>query len=256
MHQRERRTGDHAEAHAARPGRRLEARLVPAGLQLLDGGDQFVTRTDPPPRRHRNADRLHRLVGDHLVLENGHRLGRRRQHRRTRRLELGAVRDDRRLVQPGHEHVDAAPRALVQRVLDVPGGGEVLGFQFGGVGGGQHGRVRVTVGRMDLDGPVAGISPQLIHEEHVLRVRAVEPDAYARDHAGRLSRFAGRAEQPVPGQDVWRDTKPPLSKGHSQRWCWGRSYGFGGAPRATRGLRIPHPAVRGRPCSRPADVIS
>ncbi|GAA4941082.1 hypothetical protein GCM10023238_03520 [Streptomyces heliomycini] len=60
-------------------------------------------------------------------MEHGHRLGRRRQQRRTGRLELGAVRDDRRLVQPGHEHVDAAPLALGERVLDVRRRGQPLG---------------------------------------------------------------------------------------------------------------------------------
>jgi hypothetical protein len=112
-------------------------------------------------------------------VEDGHGLGRRRQQRRTGRLELRAVRDDGPLVQPGHEHVDAAPRTLGERVLDVRRRGQVLGFQLGGVGRGQYGGVGVAVRGMDLDGPIVGIPSHLIDEEHVLRVRAVEPYAYA-----------------------------------------------------------------------------
>ncbi len=200
---------------------------MPTRLQLLDRGDEFIGGADPPPRRHRHPDRLYGLVRDHLVLEDRHGLRWRRQQRRTGRREVRAVRHDRRLVQPGHEDVDAAAPALVERVLDVRGRGQALRLQLGGVGGGQHGGVGVPVRRMDLDRPVAGISPQLIHEEHVLRVRAVEPDAYARDHAGpsfRGSR-AGRS-RPVPGQGGWRDTKPPRAKGRSWRWCWGDHTAF------------------------------
>ncbi len=215
MREREGVPRDHPEAHAARAGRRFEACPVSAGLQLLHGEDEFLRGAHPPPRRHRHADRPHRLVGRHLVAEQGHRLRRGGQQSRTGRLELGTVRHDRRLVQPGHEHVDAAPCALRQGELDVTGRGEPLGFQVGGVRGGQYGGVRVAVRGVDLDGPVGGISPQLVHEEDVLRVRAVEPDAYGRSHASRLPR--------VRGQGGAGRARPGVRKGHraALREEWG-----------------------------------
>lgn len=50
-----------------------------------------------------------------------------------------AVQGNRELVQPGHEHVDAVAGAVVEGVGDVGVGGEVGGFQAGGVGGGEDG---------------------------------------------------------------------------------------------------------------------
>lgn len=249
--------GDHPEAHTARAGRRLEARPVAARLQLLHRVDQLLGRADPPPRRHRHADGPDRLVGDHLVTEQGHRLRRRREQGRTRRLELRAVRHDRRLVQPGHEHVDAAPRALVQRVLDVPRGGQALRLQVGGVRGGQHGGVRIAVRGMDLDGPVGGISPELINEEDVLRVRAVEPDAYGRSHASRLPGFAGRAKRAVPGQG-FGGSPSRSARGMGRGGGVGAIIGVRVAPSATRVTRMPRPGRAaasaaggaGSPCDR------
>jgi len=228
-----------AEAHPARTGRRLEARLVAVGLQRVDSGDELLRVTDPEPRRNTHADRLHGLVRDDLVLEDGHGLRRRREQRGADGLEVRAVLDDRRLVQARHEHVDGAARALVERELDVRGGGEALGLQVGGVGGGQDGGVGVAVRRMDLHGAVAGISPQLIHEEDVLRVRAVEPDAYARDHARPPFKGRGQGEASPARAGERRGHQTALREGKFMAVVLGRSYGLGGASRATRVLRIP-----------------
>ncbi|GAA1414254.1 hypothetical protein GCM10009639_67830 [Kitasatospora putterlickiae] len=92
----------------------------------------------------------------------------------------------RELVQPGHEDVDALAGAVVEGVGDVGVGGEVGGFQAGRVGGGEDGGVRVDVGRVDPDRTRGGA--QLFDEEHVLGVRAVEPDGDGGAHGASQGR--------------------------------------------------------------------
>ena len=193
-------------------------------------------------------------------MEDGDGLRRRREQRRTERREIGAVRHDRRLVQQWHEHVDPAALRTCRGRTRHRRRGQALRLQLGGVGGGQHGRVGVAVRGMDLDRTIAGITSQLIHEEHVLRVRAVEPDAYARDHAGHLSRFAGTAEQAGPGQGRWRVTKPPPVRREIRGGGVGAIIRLRGAARVQR-YRVLRNSHRGScrpgpPCRATGDMCS
>lgn len=107
------------------------------------------------------------------------------------------------------------------RVVDVRGGGQSLGFRPRCVGGGEDGGVRLAVRGRDLHGAALGIVPQLIHEEHVRRVRAVESDAYGRSRTGRVRGHGGAG------------TKPRKRKGSHRRVCRG-DHGVRGLTRLRR----------------------
>ena len=228
------------EAHTARPGRGLEARPVPAVLQLVDGGDEFVGVRHPEPRRHRDPDApgrprtrspcprrrpTPRAVGASRTVPTAAKssrcaamaawCSRGTNTSMPRRWHTGRARTRRTRRGRG-------PRAPGRRCRRRPVRGSRRHRAWHGCPPDER----------------CGLSPQLIHEEDVLRVRAVEPDAYARDHAGRLSGFAGTAQQAVPGQGGWRDTKPPYAKDRRGGGVGGDHTATGGQVSVTRVLRI------------------
>ncbi len=188
----ERLAGEDPEALAADAARGLQAGLRAGGLDLLDGEQQLGGGVGVPPQRGGQAGRVEGAVALGLAVEQGYRGRRRADQRGAEGLELAAAQRDRQLVEAGQEHVHVVAGAELQREFHVALGGEPVRFQQSEVGGGEHRRIGVGVGRQDVHRARGG--PQQLDEEDVLGVGAVEPDADGRGHGRSPWRRACRWE--------------------------------------------------------------